>query len=108
MPGAVSPVDWEGESTGFAFCFDGGDQSAALIIDGADPSEMLVVFCDFEHPFAGYIFSTQDVFQEGEDIIGAFWSPEGDEQDRVDGYLIEGGKGGEWCGWFGRDRGWLT
>lgn len=79
MPVAITPVDWEGESTAFAFRFDGSDQSAALFVDGADTSEMLVVFGDFEHPFAGYIFSPQDVFQKGEDIIGAFWATEGDE-----------------------------
>jgi hypothetical protein len=40
---------------------------------------------DFEHPLAGYIFSAEDVLQEGQDVVWTFRSTKRNQQHRIVG-----------------------
>jgi hypothetical protein len=44
---------------------------------------VVVVFGDFQHPFAWNGFASQNIFKERDHIIGPLWSAERDEDDGV-------------------------
>src|SRR6185312_11156712 len=83
MPVAVSPIDREMETGGFEFRFEGGDQVAALAVDGADAIEVVIVFGDFEQALAGDVAAAEDVFEERDDILALFRAAEGNEEKGV-------------------------
>jgi hypothetical protein len=65
----------------------GPDQFAALLVDWADATEVLVVFGDFKHPFSRDILASQDIFQKWNHVIWTFGAPEGNEQNRIDRHI---------------------
>ncbi len=64
MPIAVSPIDRQVKPAPLAFRRDGRDQCAAMFVDRADATEMLIMLGDFQHPFARNVFSSQHVFKK--------------------------------------------
>ena len=47
----------------------GGYQLTVLLVDGTLAPEMVVVFGDCEHAFAGDVLAAEDVFKEGDDFV---------------------------------------
>ena len=83
VPVAVAPFDGHVDLVCLQLCFQRGDQFPALIIDGTDASEMVVVLGDFQQSFAGHIPAAKHVFQKGDYVVRAFRATEGNEQNRV-------------------------
>ena len=83
MPVPVSPVDRQGKVAGFQCLFQGGDQRTVLAVDRADPVKMMVVFRDLHHPFPGDAPALEHALEEGDDIIRAFGTSEGYQEQCV-------------------------
>lgn len=92
VPVSISPIDREGDISFFEFSEEIPDQFPALAVDGADAVEMVVVFGDLQESFARDVAAAQDVFEEGDDILSAFRSAEGEKEKRVVGGIGEGGQ----------------
>jgi hypothetical protein len=47
---------------------------SVLVVDGADATEVLIVFADFQHSLSGHVFTTQNVLQKWHDVVWSFGS----------------------------------
>ena len=91
VPVAVPPVDRQLDLSVGEFCFQSFEEFTALLVDGANASKVIVVLGDFKHSFARNVLATEYILKKRHHILGAFRSPEGNHQDRVDRYRIQGG-----------------
>jgi hypothetical protein len=85
MPVAVPPVDWEIDAMLIQFATQSLDEVTALLVDGADTVEVIVVFGDFQESFPGNRLTSKDIFQKRDDVIAFFRTAEGEHQDRIVG-----------------------
>ena len=69
---------WASKSAGMA-----STQAAVLLVDGAHPTEVLVVLADLSEPLVGDAPAARDVAQERQDVIGPLGTAEGHEQQGV-------------------------
>jgi hypothetical protein len=67
---------------------DCSDEIAALLIDRADTTEMVVMLGDFKHPFTGDIFASEHIFQKWHHVLGAFGATKRNKKNRIDRDLV--------------------
>lgn len=91
VPVAVAPVDWKFDSAAVQFGLDCSDEIAALLIDRADTTEMVVMLGDFKHPFTGDIFASEHIFQKWHHVLGAFGATKRNKKNRIDRDLVQRG-----------------
>ncbi len=95
MPVAVAPVDREIDAGTAELGFDGGLQVPAVIVDRGSTAELGVLLGNDGQSLIGHVAALGHVAEEGEDVVGAFGSTEGQQQDRVDVWVWHGGDGTE-------------
>src|SRR6202140_1991131 len=83
MPVAVSPIHGQVWFMLRKFVFEGRDQVACLLVDGAFAIEVVVVLGHREHALTWNVASAQHIFEEWDDILPGFRATEGDNKDRV-------------------------
>ena len=65
------------------FTTQAGNQLAALLIDRADSTEVIIVFGHFQHAFAWYRFASQHILKERDYILTLLGAAEGKDQNGV-------------------------
>ena len=70
------------------------DQSTVLVVDGALTLEMVVVLGNLDHPFAGNVSASQDIFKERNHVVRPLGATEGDDDEGVVGDGSSRGIGG--------------
>src|SRR5690606_39469862 len=73
--------DWSSDVCSSDLC----DQVPALLVDGADPIEEVVVLPDFSQPFPRDAPTAGDILQERDNVFPLLRTTEGDQQKRVIG-----------------------
>lgn len=79
IPVAIAPINWELDPIFVQFNSQSPNQLATLFIDGAHAVEVVVMFGHRQHPLTGDIFTSKHIFQEGNDIVPAFWTAKRNE-----------------------------
>ncbi len=87
IPVAIAPVDGEVHACVGEGALEGDSLTSALLVDGADPTEVGVVLTDLGEPFAWYATTAGHVLQEGDHVVGSFGSAEAHEEDGVVGEI---------------------
>ncbi len=82
-PVAVAPVDGQVQAVLGEVLAQCVQQFPVLRVDGADAVEQEVVLPHLLETLAGDAASTGDVLQEGDDVVGAFGTAEGQQQQGV-------------------------
>lgn len=83
VPVPVAEVDGQGDAGAVEFGAEVGDDGAVLLVDGADPAEAFVVMGDFEFAFFGHVAATEDVVEEGHDVVHSFGAAEGHDENGI-------------------------
>ena len=65
------------------FAAQTGDQFAALLIDWADTTKVVVMLGHFQHAFARNRLAAKNIFEERDDILSLLGAAEGKDKDRV-------------------------
>src|SRR5215469_1555372 len=85
VPVPVAPVHRQGDRPSREFLLDGRDQVTALLIDGADAAEPVVMLGDTLQPLSRDAPPRRYVLQERHDVRRPLWPAERYEQERVVG-----------------------
>ena len=78
MPIAITPIHRHTDHRTHRF-----DQSSILIVDGTAAIEMVVMFRNFQHAFAGNVAAAQDILEERNHVFAFFGAAERQDEQRV-------------------------
>src|SRR5690606_19512231 len=88
IPVAIAEIDRQQNLMTAQLVTQRGNQRAVLRIDRAHPAEMEIVLRHFVQPLAWHIPSAGDIFEKGNDVLGALRSAKRKEKQ---GVVLPGG-----------------